>query len=157
MITIIRDSREKANYWEFAPSEFCLGTICQGLKVGDYSILGIEDEFTIERKYSTGELAGNFFESRWPAFLDKLSKYKWKYIICEFTYFDVVNFPLNSGIPKDKLKYLKMTPQLFMKKIAEIQVIHNIPVIFAGKYGDKAALSIFKRVNEQVNVTERDD
>jgi len=66
--TVIRDTREKENHgWIFRANDhpkrrppFCLGMVDQCLKTGDYSMVGYEDIFAIERKRNMSELWGNY-------------------------------------------------------------------------------------------------
>lgn len=140
---VIIDSQEKKNIWFFAESEV------RHLKTGDYTIEGYEDILSIERKASTGELAGNITEARWDRELERLNKFKYAYIILEFTADDVMTYPLGSGIPEKIHKKLRVTANFMMSKIMDYYVNYpNIKIIFAGTQGKRIAASIFKRVVE---------
>lgn len=156
-VTILRDSREKANngyFWE--ENDWCEGYEVTGLKSGDYSIKGFEDSLSIERKRSTGELATNVYEKRFERELERLQSYKYSFIICEFSLDDVIKFPIDSGIPPRRWKYLKVTSKFLLKKVAEYQVKFNTKILFCGNKSNAWDMvnSIFKRVIENENKDE---
>jgi ERCC4-type nuclease len=131
---IIKDSREKVGAWDFSFIKKCEGQIVQGLKTGDYSIKGMEDIVCIERKKTTGELATNF-GTKWPAFcreLTRMSKYKYKYILLEFTLNNVMSFPIGSGIPESHWRRMKLTSKFMISRIEHIKVSYGINIVFCG-------------------------
>ena len=152
--TVLRDTREKEGQgWNFAPSKYCDGTIDRALPTGDYTILGCEATFVIERKGSIAEFAGNLYENRFIRELERLRSFTHAYIVLEFTLDDVMNFPASSSIPRNRWKYLKVTPSLFMKRITEFQVEYSsIHFIFAGSSGKSFASSLCKRIAERVEM-----
>lgn len=149
MVKVLADTREKTP-WSFSKSKFVDEVVVKGLKTGDYTIEGYENILAIERKASTSEIATNITESRWPDVLTRLSAYQYKYIICEFSLHNVLEFPINSGIPYSKQKFVKISPQFILKSLTDIQVMYGIPVIFAGDRicAEAYADSVFKRVLE---------
>ena len=150
--TVIRDTREKEDQgWWFAETNYCTGTLQEKLDTGDYSLQGYEDKLCIERKGSISEFANNLVEKRFTDVLDRMKGFPHKYIILEFDLENILCFPEKSGIPKYRWKTLKVTPNFLLKRVADIQVKYNIPIIFCGnKDGAQAmVLSIFKRVIEQ--------
>jgi hypothetical protein len=146
--TVIRDDQEKANFWDFVPSQFCAGTISQRLPTGDYTLRGYENLLTIERKASTGEVYKNIFEARFDRELVRLDEFKYPFMVFEFTLEDLYLFPWNSGIPKYLWPKLKAKNHFMVKTITEYQIQYKVKVIFAGKRGKDIASSIFKRVIE---------
>lgn len=146
-ITLILDTREKEP-WGFSWSPLITNTISRKLDVGDYSIAGYEDRFTIERKRNVAEIAGNITEARFPAFLNRLAAMPHKYIICEFTLENVTEFPYNSGIPRSRIPFIKITPQFILSCLFKIQVDYKIPIIYAGNktVAEMAAEQIIKRI-----------
>lgn len=144
-ITIIRDTREKKYVWDFQASDVVDKTISQCLKTGDYSILGLEDKVTLERKASTGEIYGNLFEKRFSDELNRLYLFKYKAIILEFSIKDVLAFPILSGIPGRFHNGLKANGNFIMSRLMNIQ-LKGIPIIFAGDNGKDVALSYLKQV-----------
>lgn len=78
-VIAITDTREKLQL-DLSPLE----TEVKGLKVGDYSVLGMEDEIAIERK-SLGDLivCVTHERERFDRNIEKLKKYKYKAIVVE--------------------------------------------------------------------------
>jgi hypothetical protein len=145
---IVRDTQEKANFWNFEPSEKCIGTTDDSLSTGDYTIKGMEDIFTIERKYSTGEFSGNITEARFERQLCRMDAMKHSFLVLEFTLQDVYNFPSGSGIPSKKWSQLRVTPNFILKRLIEIETDHKCKIIFAGNKGEEIATTIFKRMQQ---------
>ena len=106
---ILRDTREK-NGWTFQSFDRCKAVKDWGLKTGDYTARGLEKSLVIERKASTGELAMNLGQKRKPfeAEMERMSNFRWAYIVCEFSIDDIMSFPENSGIPKKRWQYMRM-------------------------------------------------
>lgn len=143
--SVIRDTQEKKNYWDFPFSSLCNGTISKSLPTGDYTLVGYEDILSIERKQSTGEFATNINEARFFRELDRLEEFAHPFLILEFDYDDVLSFPANSGIPKKFWPKLKVTPNFMVKKLTEIDLNYKVKIIFAGQgRGQERAECIFK-------------
>lgn len=148
-ITVIRSGQERKNYWDFGPDEYCLGTLSAPIKTGDYTIKELpKDMFTIERKYSVGEIYYNLFEKRFSNELDRMEPFKYKFIICQFQLRDVITFPINSGIPARYWDGLKSNSNFIMSSLMKIMTIRQIPIIFAGpgEPAKKIAYSCIKSV-----------
>ncbi len=149
---IIADTREKKEYcWRFSQSKFINNVIHRKLDTGDYSIPGLENEFCIERKKSVAEIAMNIVEARFKNVLTRLREFKHKFIICEFDFKNILEFPLNSGIPRHKQKYVKIKPPFIISCLSKIQVDYQIPVIYAGNTynAEIIAENIFKRFKDE--------
>ncbi len=148
---ILKDTREK-NGWNFESSERCLAVAKWGLKTGDYTARGLEKELVIERKASTGELAMNLGKKRkaFEAEIERMSSFRWKYILCEFSIDDLMNFPVNSGIPKKQLKFVRMNGKFMWKKLCEYQEKNDVQVIFCDnkQNAEDRAIMIFDQVSE---------
>ena len=147
--TVKVDTREKKPYG-WTENDWCTGYIVEKLDVGDYSLVGYEDILTIERKASTAEIATNISEPRFEKELEKMSKFKYSFMICEFNMEDIVQFPINSGIPQHKWEKVRVTNKYILKKMIEYQVAFNIKIIYCGNpYNSWLTVnSIFKRVME---------
>lgn len=82
MITIVQDSREQTplSFHNFRGIE----TIRQGLKTGDYSVLGRESEICFERK-SVQDLVGTLIggHERFLREMERMRDFKAKYILIE--------------------------------------------------------------------------
>lgn len=147
--TVLRDTREQRG-WIFPQSGRCQGTEVVTLRTGDYGLKGYEDLFVIERKGGTAEFATNIFEKRFTRELDRLDEFKHAYLFLEFEFDDICIFPVNSGIPTARWNKLKVTPQLFMAKLHEIQIAHpSLRVCLVGRRGREVASSLFKRIVEK--------
>lgn len=101
---IIRDTREKEGKgWSFA--FYDCEVVKSKLDTGDYSLEGLENSLCIERKRSSGEIAGNLTKAKKPAFfneLDRMKDFDNAYFICEFPLNILMEFPVNSGIPQSQ-------------------------------------------------------
>lgn len=148
---VIRDIQEKRGFWEFSPSKYCAGTKEQHLLTADYTIEGMEHIFAIERKASTGEIAGNVCTKQFENELKRAMKFKHFFIVCEFTLADVLRFPFNSSIPKAVWPRLKITSHLLLKRIIELEMKYKCTFVFAGDAvsAKEFARSVFKRMIEQ--------
>ena len=135
--TIIRDTREQNGY-SFTPYDSgkwkCLGHIDKKLETGDYSLVGLEDHVCIERKASTAEMAVNFGKdkTRFMEEIDRMRYYDHRYIVLEFSLDDLLVFPERSNIPAKTLPFLRVTGNYMIRELTELQVRHNIHVVFAG-------------------------
>lgn len=146
MFNVIIDTREQIP-WEFEQ----FSSASHKLDTGDYSIEGLENIFAIERKKTVSEIAQNLSESRFKDVLERLSKLKYKYMLCEFSIDDILKYPVGSNIPKSKWQYLKITSQYILKKLTEIQVQYDIHIIFCGDRHSarQYAQSLMKRVYDE--------
>jgi ERCC4-type nuclease len=151
MFEVIRDTREKeSNGWFFSKDKSCVGTQTKKLDTGDYTIVGCEKLFVIERKGSVAEWAGNLTQERFEKEMLRLENYLWPFIILEFTLEDMMNWPNNCGLPKDKIAEVKTSPFFLLKRVVELQLNYKTKIIFAGNKGKEIACSLFKRVAENV-------
>jgi ERCC4-type nuclease len=141
--TIIVDTREQK------PWSFENHTIANTkLDTGDYSIEGLENILCIERKRNVAEIANNITEDRFKDVIDRIKTYKFPFILLEFNINDVLRYPIGSTIPKKLWSKIRISPQYIMKHLIDMQVEHNIHVIFCGdsSNAEKIALSIMRRV-----------
>lgn len=143
--TVVIDTREQ-NPWELRHYT----KANKKLDTGDYSIEGYEDILCIERKYSISEFANNMGEKRFTNVLERMSKYKHSYIIMEFDFEDILNFPIGTDIPKRVWDKLRISPAYIIKYITDIQMKYGVHVLFCGSPlgAEKMALSIMRRVIE---------
>lgn len=146
--TVIRDTREQLG-WSFLARTPCAGVIDQALPTGDYSLVGCETKFVIERKRNTAEIAANIYEDRFEREMERLSLFEMKYIICEFTLDDVFTFPKNSGIPYNKMRYIKVRPAQILSKLQRIESVFGIHIIFGGNSAKYYASGLFKKAAER--------
>jgi len=142
--TIIIDTREQQP-WRFEQYV----TANRKLDTGDYSIEGLEDILCIERKKSVCEIANNITESRFIDVVERMSVYKYAFLLLEFNLEQVLNYPVGSNLPRKLWDKVKISPAFIVKHILELQLNHNIKIIFCGSASDaeKMAEYILKKVN----------
>jgi hypothetical protein len=142
--TIIIDTREQQpwNFNDYTKAHKKLDT-------GDYSIEGLEHILTIERKKSSSEFATNVVESRFKDVVMRLSQFKYSFLLLEFDLEDLLIYPEGSTVPKRMWDKVKITPSFLIKNILELQLNHNIKVIFCGSASnaEKIAEFIFKKIH----------
>lgn len=128
---IVQDTREQYP-WDFTFYEQCTAMKVEKLKTGDYSIEGLEDVITIERKRTTAEIAMNVGSDRhrFQAELERMSTFKYKYIICEFTMDKVLSFPYGSTIPPKRWPQLRLTGRFLAKCLLSYKEKYGIEVIY---------------------------
>lgn len=146
--TIIVDTREQIP-WEFGYHN----TAKKKLDTGDYSIEGFEDILAIERKKSVSEIATNLSESRFKDVLERLSKIKHPYMVFEFSFDEVYDFPVGSDIPKKLWSKLRIGGNFIIKRLIEIQLEYNIQIVFCGdaSNAERFSVSLMKRIYERYN------
>ena len=147
---IIQDTREQSPF-SFAFYE-CETTVAT-LKTGDYTLQGYEEIVAIERKKSTSELATNLgkYRDRFEREMERLSEFEHKYIVCEFTESDLLQFPLNSSIPKRIIKYIRMNGKFMRKQLHKYEEEYGVAIIFCdGKEeAESKVVDIFKDIIRQ--------
>lgn len=144
--TIIIDTREQTP-WEFGLHV----TSREKLDTGDYSIKGLQHILAIERKSSVSEIATNITENRFVDVIQRLSHIPHSFILCEFDIMDIYNYPVGSDIPKKMWDKLKISGNYIMKVLVELQLYHNIHIIYCGSSStaERVAVGIMKRIYEK--------
>jgi len=144
--TILVDTREQMP-WEFGAHT----TSREKLDTGDYTIKGLEELLSIERKQTVSEIANNITESRFPKFLDRLAEFKYKFMLLEFDLEDVYRFPEGSDIPKRLWDKLRVSNNYILKCISKFEIDYGIHVIFCGDSdnAEKMAVRIMRTVYEK--------
>ena len=145
---IKRETREKDNHGWYFPNQKKFQVVDTKLDTGDYTIAGFEKDFIIERKGSLSEFASNVNQARFHNELERLETFRWPFIILEFTMEDLWNWPLNCGIPKEKIKEINTTNKFLLLRLNEFCLRYKTKIILAGKQGEEEALSLMKRVLE---------
>jgi hypothetical protein len=142
--TIIVDTREQQP-WTFENH----AVSNRKLDTGDYSIDGLENILGIERKKSISELANNITESRYQDVVSRLSQLKYSFLLLEFNLEDVFIYPIGSTVPKRMWSKIKISPAFIIKNILELELSHNIKVMFCGSSNNaqKMAEYILRKVN----------
>ena len=142
--TIIIDTREQQP-WSFEHYT----TASRKLDTGDYSIEGLEDIVCIERKKSVSEVANNLTESRFIDVIDRMSKFKYAFLLLEFDLAQVLSYPIGSNLPRRLWDKIKISPAFIVKHILELQLKHNIKVLFCCSSSDAEQMAeyILKKVH----------
>lgn len=152
--TIIVDTREQQP-WTFDN----YAKAHRKLDTGDYSVEGLEHLLTIERKKSSSEFATNIVESRFKDVVMRLSQFKYSFLLLEFDLQDLLIYPIGSTVPKRMWDKVKITPSFLIKNIIELQLNHNIKVMFCGSASnaEKIAEFIFKKIHYIEMVKKQDE
>jgi ERCC4-type nuclease len=151
--TIIVDTREQQP-WTF--TEYSVAN--KKLDTGDYSIEGLENLLGIERKKSISEFANNIVESRFKDVILRMSQLKYSFLLLEFDLEDILIYPRGSTVPKRMWDKIKISPAFIIKHILELQINHNIKIVFCGNAinAQKIAEHILKKVNYIERFTKKD-
>lgn len=144
---VIKDSREQQGY-DFPADNYCKGTKVEKLNVGDYAIEGLSHLIFLDRKKSTSEIALNIIEERFEKLLIKGSKYKYKFLLFEFDFEDVLTYPINSGIPLWQQKKVGIKPAFIISALARFQIEYGISILYAGNAmrAEKLCYSLLKQI-----------
>lgn len=131
--TIIVDSREKEPF-RFRASATLEGTETAKLDAGDYSIKGMEDLISVERKQSVTELAGNFGRNRarFEREMERMQDVKFRYVIVEDHW---------SSLNGKLVKYSKMSAKAVFESITTFELKYGIHFIFAGNKKQAQAIT----------------
>ena len=149
-IVVLSDTREKSGAWNFLFSPIVKTQKTIGLKTGDYTIEGLENILSIERKKTTGELSINLGlkYKQFKSEFERLQAFKYKYIVCEFSINDIIKFPANSGIPKYLWPKLRLNGKFMLKKIEELSNEFNVEFLFCNNKteAEQTVIEIFRSV-----------
>lgn len=148
MFEVIIDTREQFPL-AFSSSKIS-NVVTKKLDTGDYSIVGLEDKLSIERKGSVTEFYGNVTQKRFWNEMERMKNYKYRFIVFEFSVSDVEMFPYNAKLPKSVLSKLKVSSAYLMKCIARLQTKYGIHVVFGGNRDNSTYLitNIMKEIHE---------
>lgn len=141
--TIIVDTREQQpwNFYNYA-------TAVTKVDTGDYTVQGLENIVAIERKKSVNEFANNITEKRFKDWTGRLSEIEFPFVLLEFSFTDILNYPVGSNIPKSMWNKIKIRPNYIIKNLLELNLYYNINVILCDNHrnAEHLAEQIFKRV-----------
>lgn len=154
---VLRDTGEhKGHGWLFPQSDSCAGTVERNLFTADYSLEGCYDNklFCIERKGGVAEFVANITnKEKWDDFkqeLERMEEFRFPFIICEFPFSLIEQYPKGSGIPEHLWENIRVTPQFLVKRLWEIEMKFKTKIRFCDRGGFQAASSLFKRIWEHV-------
>lgn len=125
-MAIIIDTREKHPY------TFKDAFVVAKLDTGDYSLEGYESIFTVDRKATVSELAGNLTQKRFRNEMERMSTFKHAYLLLEFSFDDILRFPYGSDIPRRRWKYLKVKAPFIISALSTISINYGVQIIYAG-------------------------
>lgn len=114
---VVIDTREQLPY-EF-PNTWPAPMV-KALKTGDYSILGLENQFTIERK-SLEDLLGCIFAPRFERELERLAEFHRAYLLIESSLYSIAQAPFYQG-----------NPTAVAGKLQSISIRYGVHVLFMG-------------------------
>jgi ERCC4-type nuclease len=148
--TLIIDTREKVP-WDFEGDSDFEDVIYCKLDVGDYSIAGMEDIITIERKAGADELFNNFSQNKQRIYaeIDRMQNHKIKVIVIEQTLEDILNpdsYYINTS-GKNK-RSPRMPPAVVASNLTDIILKHNVQVIYGGYKAQSMARGLLLRAYE---------
>ncbi len=148
-MNIIIDTREQQP-WQFTQAN--INIVSRKLDTGDYTIEGFEDILCIERKKSVSELANNITKTRFHNEIVRMSKFRYPFLILEFDYDMIKDFPNNSRLPYKIKKKIRVKGPFILKKLDEIQNIYNINIVPCVDvyHAQDTAYSIMTRIKDEV-------
>lgn len=141
--TILQDTKEKMP-WHFEIFDCVKEQKPLGLKTADYTLLGHEDKICIERKRNTGEIAINLGQKarQFAAELVRMKEFKYKYLICEFSEYHLLEFPNHSGIPKYLHKSIKVSGNFLYSRLVDWTTKYDVELFFANNRDEAQELAI---------------
>jgi hypothetical protein len=130
-ITILQDTREQQP-WHFLGDNRCLAQRVECLSEGDYTLDGYPDLVCVERKKSVSEIANNLGTNytRFKNELERLRRYRFRYVVCEFTQQQLIIYPKGSKLPKWVIRRIKMGGKFLQHRINELIDEYQIEFIF---------------------------
>lgn len=132
--TILYDDREK-NPWTFLEDNWPMKR--KRLKVGDYTIQGLEDKIAIEKKSGLQEILTDLSGKKrkpFERFLKRLSDWPVKSIIVEEPLSSNTLYSALTILRKKSKGRSKLTASTVYHWVAVISSKYNIPIIFTDKY-----------------------
>jgi hypothetical protein len=128
---IIQDTREKLP-WSFISFDQCVGQIIKSLNAGDYTLDKYDKLICIERKRTVNELATNLSKkySQFKNEMCELTKYRFKYVICEFSEQLMLIYPKGSKLPKQIQNKIRICGKFLHKRVNEIIDEFGVEFIF---------------------------
>lgn len=155
--TLIIDTREKYP-WDFEGDEAFEEVVYRKLDAGDYSIEGMQEIITIERKANVDELYTNFSNKdkkrQILAEFDRARDYRFKILVVEETCEDImnprkyyVNKPQKNGKPINR-KSPKMPVAVVTSNLTKLALEHDVHIIYGGMRAQAMARGILLHAYE---------
>lgn len=146
---VIKDTREQQG-WEFEeeekrPGKCRLTSMISGkLDTGDYSVKGLEDIFSIERKNGFSELFGNLggkvARERFIREMERMSKIKHPFILVETS---LNEDTMGLGVPQMQRG---MPCSAILGHLMQIAIDYNVNIMFVGDCGQTVSRKIFESI-----------
>ncbi|MCY3019477.1 MAG: hypothetical protein NTW87_10685 [Planctomycetota bacterium] len=139
---VIVDTREKTSFLFQELGNWIAGVERRNLKVGDYSVVGMETLLALERKSLT-DLISTLMQHRASFFAscEQLAQFRWKALLVEATYEDIKS-------PYDEDLCTQAHPNAVSGSLDALEARFGIPVIYASRNRalaeEKAASWLFK-------------
>ncbi len=148
MINVLIDSQEKRP-WLFNRFDFIDDTTIQHLSTGDYTARHIQDKLCIERKGSVAEIAQNINQKCFKNELERMVEFDYSFLICEFDYNHIFDFPHRSNLPFRVKKKIRVNSGYIIKSLSEIQLKYKINILLCSNviHAEYVAADIIKRVS----------
>ena len=145
---LIVDTREKTP-WDFETDDAFEEVIYRKLDHGDYSIEGLEDIISIERKASVNELYTNFTKDkkRIKAEFERMKDCDFKFLVVEETCEDVLN-PYMYYVNQKKInrKSINVPVAIVASNLTELMIEQGVRVIFGGSKAQSMAKGLLLKV-----------
>jgi len=149
--TVIRDTREKKDHgWWFDENAYCAGTLVTKVEIGDYTIQDMEHLLCIERKESVAEFAKNCGEKRFHKELERMSSFQHPFLLLEFGWHEIENYPKGSSIPIARWPSLRIKGKYMFRVLSTAQLQYGVHVIACGdkKRAEEMAFMIMRKTHE---------
>ena len=145
---LIVDTREKTP-WDFEGDDAFADIVYRKLDYGDYSIEGLEDVVTIERKASVNELYTNFTtnKKRIKAEFERMQECRFKFLVIEETCENIMN-PYMYYVNQKKInkRNIRMPVAVVASNLTELMVEKDVRVIFGGESAQSMAKGLLLKI-----------
>jgi hypothetical protein len=128
---ILQDTKEKMP-WSLSSYDMCERQIATHLEEGDYTLEAYPFLIAIERKRNVSEIARNLGVDyvRFKNEMDRLQQYRFRYVVCEFSESEVINYPHASKLPPAVKAKVRMNGGLLISRIRYITDNYGIEFIY---------------------------
>ena len=144
---IIQDTREKIP-WQLTTFAECTEQIVHAVAAGDYIIKGRETLITIDRKKRPAELANNLgmYIERFENEMERMQRYTYRYVVCEFSYEKLLMFPKGSGLPKRVTRKIRVKGKFLAKQVERLSEEYGVEFIFCNdrEEAQEKAMELFR-------------
>ena len=146
---VIIDTRERK---PFQLEFYGYNVIHKKLHTCDYSIEGLENFITIDRKASISEVVQNLFYgyTRFKKEMIRCLDIENAFLVLEFPFEYVSIFPHSSGIPKRKWQGLRATTEGIINKLDLIYTSYGVKTIFCDSRLEAEQVTV-KLLNKAIN------